>query len=186
MGKRIFSAFALLASILSAEGPTTLGTAWVRGGAGMEFDGNDESDPVVEGSLNVPLMEQLDFRADLDLHFQNEVQFWAFPGVVFNMASLLKNPGGIIPYARAGILVVSDDGKGDLGWHAGVGAGAEIPIGPSVTIDPHLTAYIIETSKVIIGIDGGYWLNPQIQILVDFDWDGNDDYRMGGDIGFRF
>lgn len=187
MKKQVFLAMAVMVAISWAQGPTTLGTAWARVGAGVEFYDNGESDPVLEGALNVPLVDQIDFRAELDLHFRDDVRFVAFPGAVFNMASLLKNPGGINPYARAGVLVVSDEGPDhELGWHAGVGAGAEIPIGPSVTIDPHLVAYIVETSYVMLGIDGGYWLTPQLQVLVDFDWDGNEYYRAGGDIAFRF
>lgn len=186
MNKKISLFISLFAITLWAQGPTTLGTLWLRGGAGVEFYGNDESNPVTEVSLNVPLVDQIDFRADFDLLFGDDVQFEAFPGAVFNMATLLKNPGGINPYARAGILVESDDGKGDLGWHAGIGAGAEIPIGPAVTIDPHFTAFIIETSRVMIGIDGGYWISPKIQLLVDFDWNGDEEYRAGGDVGYRF
>lgn len=187
MNMKISILVSLVAVALWAEGSTTLGTPWLRAGAGVEFDKNDESNPVTEVSLNVPLVNQIDFRADLDLLFREDVQFVAFPGAVFNMSTLLKNPGGINPYARAGILVVSDEGpKGDLGWHAGIGAGAEIPIGPSVTIDPHLTAYIVEASSVMIGIDGGYWINPNLQLLIDLDWDGNEKYRAGGDVGFRF
>lgn len=170
-----------------SQTPLLLGSSWVRLGAGVEFYGNDESDPVVESSLNIPLVDQIDFRLDFDLHFGDDVMFEAFPGAVFNISSLLKDPEGVNPYLRAGVLVRNHDGRDDkLGWHAGIGTGAEIPIGPSVTIDPHLMAYVIDASSVMLGIDGGYWLNPQMQVALDFDWNGDEYYRTGGDFTYRF
>lgn len=189
--RKVFLSIILASAVFTfaAESSGLLGARWVLLGAGAEFYGNDNSNPVVGTSLNVPLVTDVDFRADFDLHFrENGTSFWAFPGAVVSMKSLLKNPGGVNPYARAGILVVSDEGRkqDELGWHLGIGAGAEIPIGPSVFIDPHLMTYIVDASSVLLGLTGGYWINSSLLVGLGVEWNGDEYYRAQGNIGLRF
>ena len=178
-------AFLLLSGIAFAEAGSTIDLKdkrWFHLGPGIAFWPGGNGVMATFGG-NMPVDPGTALQGDLDVGFGSSVSFGVLATGSYSLRSMFKEPGEFNPYVRGGVQLWQN---GVTGFHLVAAIGSEIPIGPTIMVDPFVMAFLGGGSYTILGVDGTMWMSSTFFGGLGLIWGLGQSFTLKGTLGLRF